>query len=356
MFLAVNELIKEKARFILITCVIALVSYLVFFLTALAYGLATSYTHGVEKWQASGIVLQSDANDNISRSLLVGDEYKSLLGDNTALIGVSTATVENDSKEDVSLFGIEDESFLRPGVTEGQVSKSSKEVVASDELKRIGFKIGDELELKGSKAKYNIVGFTDRATFQTTPIVYLQLDEWRSVTSDISGMTGMQDDTTVNAVVTRGGVGTKILKDEDLKWQSIRDFSFKLPGYSAQVLTFATMIGFLIAIASFVLAIFMYILTIQKKSIFGVLKAEGLPNSYISRSVKAQIVILSLLGMSIGLVFTLVTGFFLKGIVPFAVQPLFFVAIIVLFLLFAAIGGIASVWAVTKIDPVEAIG
>lgn len=36
MFLAINELLKEKTRFILIVAVIALVSYLTFFLTALA--------------------------------------------------------------------------------------------------------------------------------------------------------------------------------------------------------------------------------------------------------------------------------------------------------------------------------
>ena len=97
-------------------------------------------------------------------------------------------------------------------------------------------------------------------------------------------------------------------------------------------------------------------LTLQKKSIFGVLKAEGLPNSYISRSVKVQIVVLSVLGMAIGFVLTMLNGFFLAGTVPFLVQPLFFIAIVALFLLCAAIGGIASVWAVTKIDPVEAIG
>ena len=34
MFLAINELLKEKTRFILIVAVIALVSYLTFFLTA----------------------------------------------------------------------------------------------------------------------------------------------------------------------------------------------------------------------------------------------------------------------------------------------------------------------------------
>ncbi len=60
--------------------------------------------------------------------------------------------------------------------------------------------------------------------------------------------------------------------------------------------------------------------------------------------------------MAIGLVFTLITGAALADKVPFMVQPFFFVVIVALFLLCAAVGGIASVWAVTKIDPVEAIG
>jgi len=100
----------------------------------------------------------------------------------------------------------------------------------------------------------------------------------------------------------------------------------------------------------------MYILTLQKKSMFGVLKAEGIPNKYIARSVKTQIVILSIIGMGIGLVATIGSGMALGDKIPFMIQPLFYVAIIALFLLCAAIGGIASVWAVTKIDPVEAIG
>ena len=62
MFLAINELLREKLRFLLITFVILLVSYLAFFLTGLAYGLATSYTQGIDKWNAAGIILQKDAN------------------------------------------------------------------------------------------------------------------------------------------------------------------------------------------------------------------------------------------------------------------------------------------------------
>lgn len=354
MFLGLSEIRHDKARFVLIVAVIALVSYLTYFLTALAYGLATSYTQGIDKWQASGIVLAKDANDNVARSLLHGDDYAKVVADKKALLGVSSATVELDEKEDVTLFGFEKGSFIAPNTTEGRAATAANEVVVSDELKAIGLGLNDALVFTGTETEYVVVGFTDRATFQTAPIVYLSLETWRIAAAELSGMTGMIDTSTVNAIVTRGD--NVQVKSDDMKWQSIRDFSFTLPGYSAQVATFSLMIGFLIFIASFVLAIFIYILTIQKKSIFGVLKAEGVPNKYISRSVKTQIVILVSSGMALGLACTLLTGFGLAGKVPFMVQPLFFVSITALFLFFSAVGGIASVRVVTKIDPVEAIG
>lgn len=358
MFLGINEIRHDKARFVLIVAVIALVSYLTYFLTALAYGLATSYTQGIDKWQADGIVLQKDANSNVARSLISEAQYADLDGIESGLekarLGVSSATIELDEKEDISLFGIDTDSFIAPNITEGRAIRADGEVVASDALKLLGLTLDDTLQFSTGGTRYTVVGFTDAATFQTAPIVYMTLPTWRAVAAEVSGMTGMRDDTTISAVVLRyeavRGLG------DDLEIQTIRDFSFALPGYSAQVATFGTMIGFLIFIASFMLAIFIYILTIQKKSLFGILKAEGIPNRYISRSVKTQIVILVCFGMLVGVILTLITGWALTGKVPFLVQPLFFAAITVLFLFCAAVGGIASVRVVTKIDPVEAIG
>lgn len=356
MFLAINELLKEKTRFILITFVIILVSYLTFFLTALAYGLATSYTQGIEKWNASGIALQKDANDNIARSLITLDEYGGLLDADTALLGAANGTVDADEAEDVAIFGIDLKGFLAPNITEGKPADAPNEVIVSKELSKAGVELGERLRFQGIETSFTVVGYTNRATFQTAPIVYMPLKAWRSTASELAGMSAMKDSTTINALVTRGPTDTSKFNDTDLQWQTIKDYSFKLPGYNAQVLTFGTMIGFLIAIASFVLAIFMYILTLQKKSVFGVLKAEGVPNGYIARSVLAQTVILAGLGMLIGLGLTLLSGALLGDKVPFMVQPLFFAAIAGLFLICAIIGGIASVRAVTKIDPVEAIG
>lgn len=358
MFLAINELIKEKSRFVLITCVIVLVSYLVFFLTALAYGLATSYTQGIDKWGASGIVTQKDANSNIGRSRISGAQYEKIDASEKAPLGVGLSVAVLDSeKEDVAIFGIDPDSFLLPNVSDGRAFKETSEVIVDSKLR--DFVSADaKLKLYGSDIEYTVVGYTDNASFQTSPLIYMSLDDWRKQAASGSGMSGMVDTTTISAVVVRdGSSGAGIqTNDDQLEAQSIKDFTYTLPGYQAQVLTFSMMIGFLIAIASFVLAIFMYILTLQKKSIFGVLKAEGVPSSYIARSVVVQTLLLSVIGMSVGLVLTLVSGAYLGSTIPFLFQPWFFVAIVGLFIVCAVIGAMASVRAVTKIDPVEAIG
>lgn len=356
MFLAINELRKEKGRFALIIFVIVLMSYLTFFLTSLAYGLATSYTQAVEKWDASGVVLNSDANGTIERSLLFEADYKEFVNDDTAPIGVSGATIGQDVLEDTSLFGIDYDSFLAPNITEGRAPESASEVVVNDKLKDSGVELGRTLTFKTTERELTVVGFTNSASFQTAPVIYLELGEWRNIAADLAGMVGMKDDTTISALVTKAeDSSVDFGSNEKLQFVPLNDFIFSLPGYQAQVLTFSLMIGFLIGIASFVLAVFMYILTLQKKNIFGVLKAEGVPNSYISLSVMTQILLLSGLGLAVGLALTIISGIALGSVVPFLINPLFFAGIIGLFLLFGAIGGVASVRAVTKIDPVEAI-
>lgn len=353
MFLAIQELLKEKSRFTLITAVIILVSYLVFFLLALAYGLATSYTQAVDKWNADAIVMNENANNTIGRSIITGAMTGGLLEkEGSAPLGVGTATVEKDASEDVALFGINTNSFLAPNLTEGRAIQNSSEVIISNDLSAIGLSLNYSFSFQGDETIYKVVGVTDSATFQTAPVIYMSLQDWRNAASAASGMIGMKDDTSISAVVLKGSHEVA----SPLQKQSIQDFIYTLPGYQAQVLTFSLMIGFLVGIAAFVLAIFIYILTLQKKSIFGVLKAEGVPNSYIAWSVIVQVGILSIGGLIIGMGLALLTGALLGTKVPFAVNPVFFASISGLFLACSALGALASVRSVTKIDPVEAIG
>lgn len=126
-----------------------MVGYLTYFLTGLAYGLATSYTRGLEQWKANGIIPNVDANNNIARSLITENDYKSLLGSDTALLGTSVATVIADQTDDVAVFGIEKSGFYQPNITEGAAYTDAKHVVVSDALKKSALNLGASLSSRG---------------------------------------------------------------------------------------------------------------------------------------------------------------------------------------------------------------
>ena len=122
------------------------------------------------------------------------------------------------------------------------------------------------------------------------------------------------------------------------------------------MLTFGFMIGFLIVIAAIVIGIFIYVLTMQKSDIFGVMKAQGISSRYIAFSVIAQTFLLATVGVLVGLAATIGTALVLPQAVPFQVNSLFFAGISVLMILIAIVGAFFSVRTIVKIDPLKAIG
>ena len=355
MFLAWKEIRHAKAKFGLIIAVVILVSYLVYFLTSLAYGLASSYTNGITKWEADQVVLTQDSNNNIMMSFMMTSDYDSIdvgegekakLGLFPAVIKSADESMEEDTREEIYVFGIEEDSFLAPVETPTS-GLADNEVVADNSLQELGYDVGDDLIVTGSDLTWTIVAFTEKATYQTAPILYTNLTTWKQIRYAAVPFE------VFSAVVTQGEVETS---GDNLQVTPIGDFINGLPGYSAQVATFSIMVGFLIIIVAFVLGIFIYVLTIQKSSMFGVMKAQGISNRYIGNSVVQQTIILTGLGIAVGLVLTIISGIFLGGFVPFAINPLFYAVITLAFFLFAILGGLFSVRAVLKIDPLKAIG
>lgn len=115
------------------------------------------------------------------------------------------------------------------------------------------------------------------------------------------------------------------------------------------------MIGFLVVIAAVVIGIFIYVLTMQKTAIFGVMKAQGISSSYIARSVIAQTFFLAVVGVGIGLLATIGSGLILPEAVPFQSNALFFAEVSIMMVVVAIIGSFFSVRTIVKIDPLKAI-
>ncbi|HWK23969.1 MAG TPA: ABC transporter permease [Ureibacillus sp.] len=354
MFLAWQEIKKNKLRFTLITGILFLVSYLVFFLSGLASGLASLNREAVDKWEASAIILTDESDKNLSQSFMSIDQLEDVNAEKTAVLGQLNAIASNgDSKQNIALFGINEDEFIMPKVTEGSAFKEANEVIASDALKEDGFDIGDTLSLSSSDVELTIVGFTDDARFNAAPVLYADLPTFQEVKF---GEAAEQNEDQINGIVVQDKSVSNLTQNEDLEAIEIQTFIENLPGYTAQKLTLNFMIYFLFAISSIIVAIFLYVLTVQKISMFGVMKAQGISSSYLSWSVVAQTFILSIVGTALGFALTLLSGTFLPAAVPVSFDLLVMVIYGVILMLVATAGAVFSVLTIVRIDPLKAIG
>lgn len=355
MFLALKELKYSKSKFALIIAVVILISYLVYFLTSLAYGLASSYTNAVTKWEAEELIITVDSNDSVMMSFMDDNDFNNtVVNGDKSKIGLFPAVINNpkvndevDTRLNIYLFGIEDNSFIKPKELSNLKLEDNK-VIVDEELKKSGYKIGDSINISGSEITLEIIGFSTKSTYQTAPVIYIELSLWQEYRYNTTTPPNLY-----SGIVVRGN--TDSLNNKLVSY-TIDEYIQTLPGYTAQVLTFSIMIIFLIIIVAFVLGIFIYVLTIQKTSMFGVMKAQGISNFYIGNSVVVQTMLLVGIGVVFGLILTTVTTYFLSDIVPLATNILFYLIITAAFFLFALLGGLFSVKAVLKIDPLEAIG
>ncbi|WP_391205204.1 ABC transporter permease [Psychrobacillus sp. L4] len=355
MFLAWNEINKNKLRFTLIIGVLMLVSYLVFFLSGLATGLASLNRESVDKWDATAIVLTEQSDKSLPQSSITTEELDHIEGKETAVLGqLNSIATNGDSKQNISLFGILPDEFIMPKVTEGEVFSSENEVIASDSLKDEGFKIGDTLKLSSSDEILKIVGFTDSARFNAAPVLYSELSTFQKVRF---GDAAEESKDKINGIVVRSDDMSSIsTSNKNLEVIEIETFIENLPGYTEQALTLNFMIYFLFAISSVIVAIFLYVLTVQKISMFGVMKAQGISSEYLSRSVIAQTFILAVIGVVVGFILTLISGAFLPSAVPVAFDIPTMIIYGVVLIVVAILGAVFSVLTIVKIDPLKAIG
>lgn len=354
MFLAINEMKHSKLRYALVIGVVFLIAYLVFFLTGLAYGLAQENRTAVDKWQADRILLSDEANGKLNMSMLTMDDYESVKAEDKAALAQFPGIVYQKGKKNhqinVSFFGIEADEFLAPNLVKGRMFKNTGEVVVNDSLaKEDGLQVGDQLKVAGSKQTLKIVGFTDEAMYNVAPVIYMSLADFQEIRFN---QALPKEAMKINAIVVRGQ--TKQVAD-NLEKVKISAFINDLPGYSAQNMTFAFMIGFLIVIAAIVIGIFIYILTMQKQAIFGVMKAQGISNFFIARSVFVQTAILAFVGIVLGLALTYLSSLVLPAAVPFAIFWGLYLAVSVGMWVIAILSAVFSVSTVVKIDPLKAI-
>lgn len=370
MFLAIQEMRHGKWRFMMIGFIIVLISWLVFILSGLGNGLSTLSAASIKNMDAEYVVYEKGAGFTFSKSLL----SESLLSDleeqdhikNAAPFGSANGAIlkdgksDSEEKTDIALLGVNPGTFLEPKVIEGKqlVDNKPRGVVANISLKDEGYDLGDKLVLDGSKEELEIIGFVEGETFNHLPALFVTMDKWRNYKYAAPGSNNGVNDA-VNAFVLQGENIDPDTLNKDIKGieTATKNEAIQgMPGYTAENGTIMMMLAFLIVISAFVIAVFFYVLTIQKTNQFGVMKAIGASNGFIAKAIVSQVFVLSLISILVGIALTYATAAVLPDAMPFNLDVKLVVIYGIALLLISVLSSLFSVRKITKIDPLTELG
>lgn len=370
MFLAMREIAHSKMRFLMIVIIFVMMAWLVFILSGLGNGLSSLAASAFKNMKADYVVFEQGAQNSMSKSLLseqLVEEAKGLPNViDAAPMGSTMATaltgevVSNDDKVDIAILGIRPGTFLEPAVVEGRVLSPDDltGVIVDKTMKDKGFELGDTFKLDGSTVSLTIVGFVEDQTYNHLPAVFVPIEEWREITFAAPG-SDKGIEAPVNAIMLQGAKidpaaidGKLTNTDTVTRAAAVQG----MPGYKEENGTILMMLGFLFVISAFVLGVFFYVMTMQKSNQFGIMKAIGATNGFLSKAIVSQVFVLSLVSIVIGVLLAYGTAAIMPEGMPFKLETSLVVVYSVVLLIIAVLSSLISVRKITKIDPLQALG
>lgn len=350
LFLALKEIRFEKIRYTLITGIIALTAYLIFMLLGLMLGLARENTAAITSWDTRSVTLNQAANNSLSQSLLTKKAVRHLTASQAAVGQTATVlAVGGHHKQSVQFVGLNPSQFINQHklhLVAGHKLTHNNQIILDEALKNKGYHLGSKVTFGSSKKKYTVVGFAANAKLNIASVAYGTLTTWQQ-------LKGVGTTFAASGIINR--THTPATHPAGTVTLSVNRFIQKLPGYAAQNDTFAVMIGFLLVITLVIIAIFFYILTLQKRPHYAVLRAQGIPARKLINATIAQALILICAGIVVALLATSATASVLPAAVPMSFNWGLIAGLSALLAVIGVLGTLLSVRIIARIDPLAAL-
>ncbi|ARU60797.1 ABC transporter permease [Tumebacillus avium] len=368
MFLAIREMRFAKARYALIATIMVLVAFLVLFVTGLAQGLAYDNAASVQNRNATHFVVEQGSNHRLTRSQVDQDQIEQagqIVGEHDVEpLGVKMTTIIPSgatAKIDVTILAVDPAGWLAPTMTDGTpLSDQTKgDVLVDQKLSDSGVSIGTILTDQTSGTKWTVRGFVQNESFSHSPAVFLNKQDWLQL-QEQTARPGAEP-----ATESYSAIAIQASKEEAKELQAAlpdTDVITKaeavsaIPGYKEEQGSLIMMIVFLFVISAFILAVFFYVITIQKTSQFGILKAIGTRTAYLAKSVTLQVLVLSVGSLVLSVLLVQLFEVVLPESMPFQLGVSTLVMTCLSFVAMSLAGSLFSVWKVAKIDALDAIG
>lgn len=377
MFLALRELRFARGRFGLMGAVVALIAVLMVMLSGLSAGLVNDGVSGLKSLPVTAFAFdEGTKTDNAFSRSIVEPEQVQAWADQPGVAeaepvgaGMTNATTEDGTQIDLSLFGVDPESFLAPEVSEGEKLGPLNGIVVSETARSEGVEIGTVVTLDRLDTELTVIGFTDgQATFGHVDMAFLPLDTWRLVASG-AAQPGIPTKAQVDAldfdvasvIALKAEPGAELdLAAGDAAAEttavSLKESFNSSPGYEAETLTLSLIQVFLYAICALVVGAFFTVWTIQRQHELAILRAVGASGSYLVRDALAQAAILLVTFTAVGVAAGVGLGAAMPEGMPFALEVTPILSSSLITITVGLIGAAVAVFRIIRIDPITALG
>lgn len=365
-----KEMIYGKRKYVLIELILILLMFMVLFLSGLAEGLGRAVTAGIETINAEYYLLDDSAEELITVSTLdenVLEEVSSQTSSSVTPLDIQRMYLvkeEDTEKLNIMYFAIEPGSFTEPEVMTGKNLKQAYEnqddfsneeafypIVLDDDFMLEGISIGDRVYDSSTDLAFTVTGFAKDQMYGHVSIGFISTDTYTTIREKLSPMYTKK----YHAVVIQGddieGINIK-----DTEVVSKADIISNVPSYTAEHMTITMIVWVLVIVSAVIIGIFHYILTLQKKKQFGVMKALGTSNGKLAGIVICQVSILSVFAgiVSLGLTFGMAAG--LPETMPFYLKTENAIVVTLSFVVISVLSSVLSIINISKVDPITAIG
>jgi putative ABC transport system permease protein len=353
------------------TVILTLIAILLMFLGGLLDGLVASSTGALRQQRADVIVYATGSEASAVRSR-IGPEVRDQV---TAVAGAGEVgglgLVQLGGRLDgrgprdlvpIVLFGYELAPYGLPDQLPGP-----GEVYADDSLRSEGVEQGTVIRLGPARSEVRVVGFLGDSRYSGQGSLWGSLDTWRAVLA--ANRPGAQvGDDIVQALVVRSDADTSTgdaelaHKIDDATAGGTDSYTIAgaidaIPGVSQQRTTFNQIIGVTVVIAIVVIALFFALLTVERMSLYGVLKALGASSLTIFAGVVLQALIVTAVASAFGIAASLALEAAIPaGSLPFTVTASRLLSSAVALIVAALVGVAFSLKRVLGVDPASAIG
>jgi putative ABC transport system permease protein len=365
--IALRELRRRPGRFVTATVILSLIAILLMFLGGLVDGLLRDSTGAVRSQQADLIVFSADAKKSFLRSRIdpplratveavPGVEESGGIG--VIQLGARVPGRGPRDLADTALFGYQ----LAPsGVPE--IPPPLGEVIADESLESAGVRRGMTIALGPYRTPVTVVGFVTGTNYLGQSSLWGSPETWRMVVNENRAAEALPAGSFQSLVLRVSGSPGAAAHAIDAVTQgatttlTVDEAANAIPGVKEQRSTFNQIIAVTVVIAVVVVALFFALLTVERTSLYGVLKAVGAGTPTLFAGVVLQALVVTLVASFVAAVLSFVLAALVPpGSVPFVMTASRAVSNVAL-LVVAAIAGCAfSLRRVLRIDPASAIG